>query len=619
MQQFQKLSLIPIFLRRIVKKKAIFILSTVFVFLMVSFAPAQEVIERFRLGNHIEDITYISAGELAGKCAFVDGWHVYIFDLDTGGYEKLFYYGDLNIRIPARGIAYISTGVYAGNFLMNDVTNADTLFIVTASGDLVSEVKAVDFKWEPHCEGITEIISGSYQGFFAMIGFFPTHNNPHIYIFSIEGADDIVNARLVKDISIEGHYTFGICFLDDTYPDPAFRNHFVLSYPIEGRLGVFDDEGNIKESFAVGDYNYEGLAYFNNDLYQGKLMVADGFAEDTWVMNLNGTDRIHYEIATIIKGSMRSITWLDISNQLVLVWNQRVSSNPSIFNRKISFISRQSPEDWNKDSEIIYSHLHILQDIIQLTPDGMYYLLGWDRIEWQFYPKVHKVDSNFSPITEYPLNKRFSTICYVPGEIRDDDKFAMVPLFERTKVYMFDSFFSNSDEIDLSGKVEEIYDIHYDSAKERYYVLEYEPLLHVFDSTWNLIGEYDLSPYVPRWFSRLTKITSGDLKGNMAFLNQDDCEIVIINLEPQIINSQIENLIEEVQIGEIDQGVQISLIRQLENVKSSIEKENINAAIHQMLAFQHKIQAQSGKKIPVSLAEQWMDFSESVIQYLEDL
>ena len=136
MEQFQKLSLIPIFLRGIVKRKEIFILATVFVFLMASIAPAQEVevIERYDLGNNVEDITYISTGELAGKCAFADGWNVYTLDLVTGDYEKLFYQGDLNLQYSTRGIAYISLGDFAGNFLMNDGPNPDTLFIVSSSG-----------------------------------------------------------------------------------------------------------------------------------------------------------------------------------------------------------------------------------------------------------------------------------------------------------------------------------------------------------------------------------------------------------------------------------------------------------------------------------------------------
>lgn len=602
------------------KKLLISVILCFFVFFSGMFA--QEVIERYRLGNYIEDITYISTGGLAGKCAFVDGWHVYIFDLDTGGYEKLFYYGDLNIKIPARGIAYISTGVYSGNFLMNDTSNTDTLFIVTPSGDLVSEVKAVDFTWEMHCEGITEITSGPYQGFFAMNAFPSNNEDPHIYIFSIQVGGGTVNAHLIKDIIILSNDSwphqvgsYSICFLDNTYPDPEFRNHFVLFNVQNSRLGVFDDEGNLETSFLLEQFNYEGLAYINTGPYQGKLMVADIFAEDTWVMNLDGTEKIPHDVhvGLGIGLNISSLAWLESTDQFMInrLW--------SLLQREFYFISRLGPESWRKDYELTYPDLQVCWDITQLTPDGMYYLVGRDRIEHQYFYKVHKVDSNFSLIAEYQLNKWFSILSYVPGEIRIDDKFAMVSPTERTKVYMFDSIFTNPEEIDLSEQVEGILDMDYDSVKERYYVLEYESLLHIFDSSWNVIAEYDLSPFVPRRFNGLTKITTGDLKGNIALINPDDVEIVIINLEPQIINSQIENLIEEVQIREIHQGVQISLIRQLENVKSSIEKEDINAAIHQMLALQHEVQAQSDKKIPVDLAERWIDISKDIIQALEDL
>lgn len=82
---------------------------------------------------------------------------------------------------------------------------------------------------------------------------------------------------------------------------------------------------------------------------------------------------------------------------------------------------------------------------------------------------------------------------------------------------------------------------------------------------------------------------------------------------------QLEKLIEEIQNSDIHHGIKNSLVKKLENAIKSIEKGNINAAINKIEAFQNEVQAQSGKKIPINLAERWIGISESLIQALEDL
>lgn len=134
-----------------------------------------------------------------------------------------------------------------------------------------------------------------------------------------------------------------------------------------------------------------------------------------------------------------------------------------------------------------------------------------------------------------------------------------------------------------------------------------------------MIAECDVSNLSSLGFLKLTKITSGDLQGNLALLNRYDSELVIVKLQPQIIISQSEKLIEEVQMGDIDSGIKNSLVKILEEAKSSIEKGNIISAINKMKAFQNQVQAQKGKKIPEELAEQWIAWVEDIIQDLEDL
>ena len=100
----------------------------------------------------------------------------------------------------------------------------------------------------------------------------------------------------------------------------------------------------------------------------------------------------------------------------------------------------------------------------------------------------------------------------------------------------------------------------------------------------------------------------------------DTCQakVTVVETTAPII-TKTEELIHGIQDSGIQQGIKNSLVKKLENAKSSIEKGNINAAINKIRAFQNQVQAQKGKKIPVELAEQWIDISKDIIQVLEDL
>lgn len=608
--------------------KKIFILVPAFIFLMASITPAQEVIERYVLGAYIEDISYINTGDFEGKCAFVDGWYVYTLDLNTRAYEKLFYLGDVNIDLNPRGITYISLGDFAGNFLINDGPNPDTLFIVSSSGDLVSEVKASDFRWENWCESITEITSGAYTGCFAMIGF-DADDDPHIFIFRIVESDGAAYAYLAKDIPNDNNIldvSNGICFLPDSYPDEAYRNCFVLGY----ELKVIDYEGTIKGSFGELWEGYEGLTYISNDSYQGNLIVASVWGTGTSLRNLEGTYEEEITFLGIGVSYPYSVNWLASTNKFLFgrAWNY-----------KFWYCSRISPGIWTKDKEIDYPYNNIRspRDITQLTNDGNHYLLGWHgSMEingiWVRKYMVQRLNSNLEWQETYELyndhsGKYFRNICYLPGETPEQGKFALLQYYDRINdvfernLYLFDKDFSSPPTIiDLSGKVDNSYSsIYYDSEEMRYYVLDGGITLRVFDLSWEEITECDVSHLIPRSFFDLTKITSGDLKGNLALISREDSEIVIVNLEGQIVISQLEKLTEEIQIGDINEGIKTSLVEKLENAKSSIEKGNINAAINKFRAFQNEIQAQMGKKISEELAEEWIAWAEDIIQELENL
>lgn len=608
-----------------IKQKEILILSTLFVFLMASIAPAQEVIEKYRMGNLIEGLTYIREGKLADKLVFRDGGYVCSYDLKTDKYERLFCFAKLGIAIEQSGICSISTGNFSGNLLMNSWKDFSKLYIVSPSGKLVSEVLIVDFT--TNGEGLTEISSGPYSGMFAL--FENAYRHPHhIIIFRIVDEGDAVNAYLVNDIVIEGPYSgpWGICFLPDDFPDPQYRNHFLISkqYPLN-EIAVIDYGGNVKISFPA-DFVYEGLAYIDKGSYKGKLAVSGGLAPYAWIRNLDGTYETPLNVMAGIglPGVPSILTWLANKNQLLTGW---AGKNNNIF----YFLSRLAPENWEKDSELVYSEVDWARDVTDLLSDNSYYLLGhlwWDMRQYE----VHKLNSDFNWVATYSLHsgqfegKRFSSIFYNP----DESIFGVVQYYDSStgeslnNVCLFDSDFVHIETIDLSEITEKaslIWESYYDTETQRYYILNRENLILVFNLSWGLIAECDISSLADCGgsFWELTKITSGELYGNFILFDWLNMELFVVNLEGQIIIFQLEKLIDEVQNSDIDQGIKNSLVKYLEKSNKSIEKGNINAAINQIRAFQNEVRAQSGKKIPVELAERWINISEDIIQALEDL
>ena len=62
-----------------------------------------------------------------------------------------------------------------------------------------------------------------------------------------------------------------------------------------------------------------------------------------------------------------------------------------------------------------------------------------------------------------------------------------------------------------------------------------------------------------------------------------------------------------------------SLHSKIANAQSSLDRENVCAAINKLTAFNHQIEAQTGKKISVEAALQVLDYSDSVMLYLHTL
>jgi len=60
-------------------------------------------------------------------------------------------------------------------------------------------------------------------------------------------------------------------------------------------------------------------------------------------------------------------------------------------------------------------------------------------------------------------------------------------------------------------------------------------------------------------------------------------------------------------------GIENSLVSKLENAIKSFEKGNYNAAIGQINAFINEVEAQRGKKIPSTQADELIDMAQAII------
>jgi len=356
-------------------RKALFVWG--FCLLTLISAFGQEVTERSRLGAAIEGVTYISSGSLAGHVAFIDCWGVYVCDLLGVGYEKIFSVEKISFGAWPRGIAYIGQGEFAGNFLLSDLTNRNTLFMVSSSGSLISEVHAQDFQWEVSCEGMTEISSGSYAGKMALVGFTGVAggNTRHIYIFRMEKqSDGTIYAFIVKDLAQVNVpapydiYALSIAFLPPG--SPVYPNHFLLG-DVSGTIHVIDMEG-IEEATFSGIRFMEGMTYIAGGIYQGKLFITDMTASGATVRNLDGSQSTPIGISVGGAGcGAGSITWLKDRRQMIAF-----SWSGLQWNWPMYLISRPYPGQWRKDAEFAYTQLRTPLKMTDMTSAGTYHLFG---------------------------------------------------------------------------------------------------------------------------------------------------------------------------------------------------------------------------------------------------
>lgn len=99
-------------------------------------STAQQVVERYRLGNHMEDVTFVPSGPTASSVVWIDGYDVYALaggGLNAAPARKLFDVRSLPLGLVPRGITYIESRKL---FALGDIRNPRTLLLVDHRGRL---------------------------------------------------------------------------------------------------------------------------------------------------------------------------------------------------------------------------------------------------------------------------------------------------------------------------------------------------------------------------------------------------------------------------------------------------------------------------------------------------
>jgi hypothetical protein len=250
-----------------------------------AFASAQEVqvIQRARLGHHLEDMTFVDKGPLAGHIVIVDGYEVFAFPAEGRGnsaFKKLFDLHAFPLYAVPRGMAYCES---ENLFFFNDIRPTTLLHVVDAQGRShgTRTIKYLNGYLPEHLEGLTYIPASSpmYPDHFAMVAIDSTNTGTARII--ILRRDGQVVAEIFPAAPLQGGALGAIA-----YQTPG---RLVVSYwpgwVFNKEIYAIDFAGNILQGPipTPGLQGFEGLV----ELRSGLLAGADGASGKLHFMDAN--------------------------------------------------------------------------------------------------------------------------------------------------------------------------------------------------------------------------------------------------------------------------------------------------------------------------------------------
>lgn len=260
-----------------------YLLFAAFVLVPLTASQAQSVkiLQRARMGNNAEDITFINNGPLAGQIAIMDGYSVRGLQAKGGTAHKLFDVRRLGIDIAPRRIAYISSGQL---FALDDGIQQTKLFFA-------------DDRGRPKGTSTIQYLNGYFPDFLEGLGYipknaqsFPDHIllsavifNPQASRIEVLRRDGQVEAEIIPADPLASSYITGVSYLapdrilvstGNTIWEIDFAGN-ILAGPVT-LYGVADIEGVAQLSngdIVASDYEAGTIFFYDKNL--GRLQRKD--------------------------------------------------------------------------------------------------------------------------------------------------------------------------------------------------------------------------------------------------------------------------------------------------------------------------------------------------------
>lgn len=329
----------------VIRSAFILLFSLTTLFLISSLGAAQTVLNRARLGNNVEDITFVKKGPLANQIVMLDGYEVFSLPIEEAGHggggdddndgnghgndhgdddchnqtiTKLFDLRGLPFQVAPRGIAYVEP---ENLFVMNDPLQATKLFFVDRNGRLQA-TRTVQYLngFEPlHTEGLAYLPANSpiFPDRLVMVAWDDDPDcggqGSRLEVMTRQGQ---VVSEIFPDVPLRCNTIVGVSAL-------APNRLLVTSWP-DNNIWTLDSTGHIAtQTTAFGAAAIDGIV----QLSDGRVVTAD-----------YATGRLYYFSAGLNRraGDDRSHTiGLSLSGPTGVAWNSDTNEHLVTTNSQI--------------------------------------------------------------------------------------------------------------------------------------------------------------------------------------------------------------------------------------------------------------------------------------------
>ena len=496
--------------------------------LLPGVSSAQTVLDRVRIGNNAEGLTYVNHGPYAKHAIVLDGYEVR--GVPAAGKARgnarshtLFDLRGLGIGQGPRGIAYIESERL---FAFVDPSQVDRLFISNHRG-LPQPSRAIGYPdsdfFPGHLEGLAYIPEDSleFPDHLALVAIKVGPVETRIEILTREGE---VVREILPDEPLLSRHGVGLTFLaPDKLLVSEFYCHDFYILDFDGHIISGPDDPDVCEP---RDLYFEGLV----QLPDGKIAASNYFA-GTLLFNDEDLNRLpeydrFYGNNTLGLGKPTGIAWDDEADEYLVVsawldgggWNSHIVAIPP------SLDSSRDVADLGNFHARSAAHLPE-EGLIAVEARNAQQLILYDKTSGQQAGTIDLSDWGRPQGLEFiPTTNQFAVSFPAPHSPTD--------------IFLFNRDGEHVGTIDVSGTgIVALWEIAFfnpDPSSDGKFLIIGGPgnRAVVTDFAGNLLDEFDyretLGIIVPR---DLASITSGPQAGAFAATDFDNSEIVVFELE----------------------------------------------------------------------------------------